>query len=198
MANVPIILEWKESGKYLMNLRDTVIRDIKPLLKVEGVAPFAIIREVLCYIDHLSHLYTGSPEVGKRFSVFLTEISSKVDCHYSVRAEEIYRMYRNGTVHEFEPKMLENNKGQRLRWLCFDGERVKSLEIEGSNCEVTHLVPCGKNDIYWLPVSTKCLIDDLVEFINIFIISGPEDERKTFWNRAARELSAPVSYDFKI
>ena len=198
MTKIPVLNEWKEASEYLINLRSTVVNDIQPLLNTEGAAPFAISREVLCYVDHLSHLYTGRTEVGKRFSIFMNEVASKVDENYQSRSEEIYRMYRNGTVHEFEPKTLENNKGDLLYWLCFRGERVENLEIEGTNYQVTHLVPCGGSGRYWLPVSTKCFVDDLIEFINLFVKSDQDDERKTFWNRAARELNNPVTYDFKI
>ena len=198
MTKIPVLNEWNEASEYLINLRSTVVNDIQPLLNTEGAAPFAISREVLCYIDHLSHLYTGRIEVGKRFSIFMNEVASKVDDNYRSRSEEIYRMYRNGTVHEFEPKTLENNKGYLLYWLCYRGERVENLEIEGSKYQVIHLVPCGGSGRYWLPVSTKCFVDDLIEFINLFIKSNQDDERKTFWNRAARELNNPVTYDFKI
>jgi hypothetical protein len=198
MNKIPILSDWKDVSEYLIKLRDTVINDIQPLLSTVGAAPFAISREVLCYIDHLSHLYTGKIEVGQRFSIFLKEVASKIDPNYNLRAEEIYRMYRNGAVHEFEPKTLENNKGELLFWLCYRGERIESLNIEGTDYKVTHLVPCGNNGRYWLPISTKCLIEDLIEFINVFIQSGPEEERRTFWNRAARNLNNPVAFDFKI
>jgi len=198
MSKIPNLKEWEDASEYLINLRNTIVNDIQPLLKTEGAAPFAISREVLCYIDHLSHLYTGRTEVGKRFSIFLNDVASKVDGNYRSRSEEIYRMYRNGTVHEFEPKTLENNKGDLLYWLCYKGERIENLKIEGIEYQVTHLIPCGGNGRYWLPVSTKCFIEDLIEFINLFINSGPKDERKTLWNRAAMELNNPVTYDFKI
>lgn len=198
MTKIPNLNEWKDASEYLINLRSTVVNDIQPLLETEGAAPFAISREVLCYIDHLSHLYTGRTEVAKRFSIFLNDVASKVDGNYRSRSEEIYRMYRNGTVHEFEPKTLENNKGDLLYWLCYRGERAENLEIEGDKYQVTHLVPCGGSGRYWLPVSTKCFIDDLIEFINLFIKSGPENERKTLWNRADGELNNPVTYEFKI
>jgi hypothetical protein len=142
-------------------------------------------------------LYTGRTEVGQRFTNFLKEVASKIDPYYGSRAEEIYRMYRNGTVHEFEPRTLKNNKGELLFWLCYCGERIDNLNIEGMDYKVTHLVVFGNNGKYWLPISTKCLIEDLIEFINVFIQSGPEDERRTFWNRAARKLNKPASFDFK-
>ncbi|MCU7937679.1 MAG: hypothetical protein KZQ99_22995 [Candidatus Thiodiazotropha sp. (ex Dulcina madagascariensis)] len=198
MAKIPTLNEWTEASEYLINLRCTVVNDIQPLLSAEGAAPFAISREVLCYIDHLAHLYTGRVDVGNRFSIFLNDVASKVDNNYRSRSEEIYRMYRNGTVHEFEPKTLENNKGDLLYWLCYPGERTGSLKIEETKCVVKHLVPYGENGKYWLPVSTKCFIEDLIEFINRFISAGPKDERKTLWNRAARDLNTKVPYDFKV
>jgi hypothetical protein len=170
------------------------------LLDVPGAAPFAVCREILCYIDHFGHLYTGRGQVGERFKDYLTQMMLRIDPNYGKRAEEIYQIYRNGPVHEFEPKVLENRKGQLLQWLCYKGARTDNIAISGKILTITHLEPispAGDNQ-FWLPVSTVCLIMDLLSSIDEFQKAGPEDERVTAWNRAARELTGLKPFDFVV
>jgi hypothetical protein len=198
MAQVPIISTWQEAGAYLQMLKGTVAADIRPLLNVPGHAPFAICREALSYIDHLGHLYSGPGQVGDRSREFMKQIMAKVDSNYGKRAFELYQMFRCGPVHEFEPKVLQNKKGELLMWFCYTGLRVDSLEVDGIKISVVHLEPVASTTTgrFWLPVSTKCLIEDLMCSIEVFERDGPENERVTAWNRAARELTTPKPYDF--
>ena len=201
MAQVPTIKSWAEARDHLEGLKGTVFGDVQPLLNVCGAAPFAICREVFCYIDHLAHLYTGRDQVGDRFRDYLKQVMSSTDPNYSKRAGEIYQMYRNGPVHEFEPKVLENKRGQRLVWLCYNSARRDNIEILGKNLTVTHLEPVEsptENTVFYLPVSTACLIKDLVSSIDEFQKVGPEDERVTAWNRAARKLTELIPFDFIV
>jgi hypothetical protein len=200
MAQVPTIGTWGDARPYLEDLKGTVLADVRPLLDTPGAAPFAVCREVLCYIDHLGHLYSGRGQVGERFRDYLKQAMSRIDPNYGKRAEEIYQVYRNGPVHEFEPKVLENRKGQLLQWLCYKGARSDNIEISGRNLTLTHLEPVSPegDKLFWLPVSTVCLIMDLLSSIDEFQKAGPEDERVTAWNRAARELTCPKPFDFVV
>ncbi len=201
MAQVPTISNWQEVRPYLDNQRAVVEGDLRPLLADHG-APFAICREVVSSIDHLGHLYTGSSQCGVRFRAFMENVLGDVDPNYRRRAGEVYQMYRCGTVHEFEPKVLENRRGQTLAWLCYRGNRVgEQIRMEWcGEITVTHLEPVAyvAGRTFGLPVSTICLLDDLVAAIDRFIVAGPEDERVTAWNRAARELIAPEPFDFTV
>ncbi len=201
MAQVPIIGQWQDARPYLLNQRAVVVRDLRRLLADQG-APFAICREVVSSIDHLGHLYTGSPQCGTRFRAFMEHVLGEVDPNYRRRAGEVYQMYRCGTVHEFEPKMLENRRGQTLAWLCYQGNRMgQQFELERIGpVTLTHLEPVVyvADRSFGLPVSTNCLLDDLVAAIDRFVAAGPKDERVTVWNRAARELTAPEPFDFAV
>jgi hypothetical protein len=142
MAQVPMIGHWQEARPYLVNQRGVVERDLRRLLADQG-APFAICREVVSSIDHLGHLYTGSPQCGNRFRAFKEQVLGEVDPNYRRRAGEVYQMYRCGTVHEFDPKVLETRRGQTLAWLCYQGNRVwQKIEPTGmGQLTVTHLEP---------------------------------------------------------
>jgi len=201
MAQIPTIARWQDAHPYLVNQRETVGRDLRRLLDGQG-APFAVCREVVSSIDHLGHLYTGSTQCGARFKTFMEQVLGQVDPNYRRRAGEAYQMYRCGTVHEFEPKVLENKKGQTLAWLCYQGNRTaQQLDPPGIGpLTVTHLEPVARVEgrSFWLPVSTNCLLNDLAAAIDRFMAAGPEDERVTAWNRAARELTAPEAFEFTV
>ncbi len=200
MADVPIIAAWADARPYLQGLKGTVDGDIRPLLATTGAAPFAISREVLSYVDHLGHLYTGKAQVGQRSRDYLTDVMSRIDRRYAKRAGEIYEMYRCGSVHEFDPKVITNSKGESLGWLCYRGPRVALTQVEGREIPVTHLEPAASIQAgrFWLPVSTVCLIDDLEASIDQFAAAGPKSDRVAAWNRAAQQLAAPVRYEFVI
>jgi hypothetical protein len=182
MAQVPTIRQWQDARPYLLNQRGAVERDLRRLLADQG-APFAICREVISSIDHLGHLYMGSSQCGARYRAFMDHVLGEVDPNYRRRAGEVYQMYRCGTVHEFEPKVLENRKGQTLAWLCYQGNRVgQQIEPEGiGQLTVTHLEPVVyvAGGSFGMPVSTNCLLDHLVATIDRFVAEGPEDERVT-------------------
>lgn len=200
MANVPVIKTWAEARPYLVTLKGTVDADIRPLLATAGAAPFAINREVLSYVDHLGHLYTGKSKVGQRSKDYLVAMMAKVDPNYAKRAGEIYEMYRCGSVHEFAPKVLTNATGQSLGWLCYKGDRNARMSIEGREVTVTHLdpLPSTQSGRFWLPVSTVCLIADLEGSIDAFVQAGPEADRVAAWNSAAQQLGAPVPFNFVV
>jgi hypothetical protein len=205
MATIQTVKQWSEVAPHLTGLRDTIERDFRPMLKMDDKqkgAPFSVCREVTAYIDHLGHLYTGSSKVEQRFKAYMDKVLGGVDANYRQRAGEVYQMYRCGTVHEFEPKVLENRKGQLLVWLCYQGARTdaKINPVGIGDMTVTHLVPVlqPNGKAYALPVSTNCLLDDLEASINCFIAAGPEDERVTAWNRAARELTRYEPFDFTV
>jgi hypothetical protein len=126
----------------------------------------------------------------------------KIDPNYSQCASLIYQMYRNGPVHEFAPKVLENKKGQPLKWLCYAGGRCDyNFEVPEIKLVVTHLKPVenpANNKVFYLPISTICLVMDLLGSIDEFQKMGPADERLTAWNRAARELINPRPSDFTV
>jgi hypothetical protein len=203
MARLQQITVWEEAGPYLQMLRDTVGNDIRPLLVTEGGAPFAIFREVMSYIDYLGYLYTGLGEgkSARRLVQFLEDVSAKVDPSYKTWARVVYQMYRCGPVHEFAPKILQNDRGQTLAWQSYRGGRKNHNDVFYEKpIVVSHLEPLQDNGrpFWWLPVSSDCLVEDLEASIDIF--SGLPDhvERIDAWNRAAKRLGPPQSFNFSI
>jgi hypothetical protein len=201
MSEPELIKRWEDTGPYLRMLRNTIVNDIRPLLETEGGAPFAIFREVMSYIDHLGDLYCGKGKSRERFVLFLTDVFAKIDPNYATRAQEIYHMYRCGPVHEFRPKILENDKGQMLAWLSYRGGR-KNVKFEplGDSATVSHLelLHDRVRSLFYLSMSSDCLVDDLDEAIDIFSRSSESVERIAAWNRAAKRLGKAHRCDFSL
>jgi hypothetical protein len=155
----------------------------------------------MSYVDHLGHLYSGRDKVGERFVAFLRGPLALVDTGYAKRADELYQMYRNGPVHEFQPKVLENDHGERLGWLSYRGDRnSQRVDLNFGSFVVTHLVPATaiRSESHWLPVCLDCLVLDLEQAIDHFARDSDVAARVTAWNRAARRLLPPVAFNFKL
>lgn len=208
---VPKIKVWDEAGIYLDMLAQTVINDVVPLLNTPGGAPHAIAREIFCYIDYLGALYTGKDPakdelqpVRLRFIKYMKEVMREVDGSYSRWAEVIYNMYRNGPVHEFDPKLLQNKEGKFLGWFSYRGARYNQLvHCEGHSINVSHLNPFPSwwdPNFYLLPVSTFCLIQDLLSSIEKFKKALREPSARIQpWNEAATILNrAEYRCDFDL
>lgn len=207
------IRTWAEASPYLDMLASTVTNDVTPLLNTQGGAPHTVSREVCSYADYLGALFVGTPagmtgqdglaQVGIRFKRYLREVMGLVDPAYHGAAEVMYQMYRNGPAHEFDPKVLENKKGQWLAWLEYRGARRDNLEIEGYSVAVQHLkplhLPSRLANSFHLPVSTLCLIQDLLGSIEYFkTVIGTESERVNAWNEAAAALDRPKQFEFTL
>lgn len=196
MSPVQTIGAWGGAKPYLEGLQNSMLDDVRPLLDLPGGAPFAVCREVFSYLDHLGHLYTGlgKGHVADRFKSYLKEIMGQIDSGYTRRAVEIYEIFRNGTVHQFEPKHLDNSSGQRLGWLCYQGKRVgETIDLNGSKTRVTHLQVAASaewSSQFWLPVATNWLVNDVVKSTDIFGRSPAEEDRVKKWNKAADQLRA--------
>lgn len=199
-----IIKEWKEASQDLDNIAEVIIQDLCPLLNTPEGAPHTISREFSCYIDYLGALYCGTKKnkngkehlegSGKRFINYLKDVMYIADPGYNKQAETIYEMYRCGAVHEFDPKVLSDPSGKELHWFEYRGARKQYYEEWRKY--VDHLKPVlypEDSKVYYLPVSTICLAQDLLYSIEQFKHFSLKSEKCLIehWNEAARLLNAP-------
>ncbi|HEX5369219.1 MAG TPA: hypothetical protein VFY10_07375, partial [Dehalococcoidia bacterium] len=153
--------------------------------------------EVLCYVDHLGAFLSGrntSKGMSSDGKTFIDRYMRQVDQGYA-NGDLLYEMYRHGTVHNFEPIKVKK-AGRIYKWFMFDGGRSTELKKHPFGlAQVMHLSPAPdpfKAAEVWLPVSTECLVLDLVESINLLrrdILSTPEMLGN--WNRHAAFLCKP-------
>lgn len=203
------IFLWSESAEHLDMLIDTVRSDLFPLRRkdqggcTEGGAPHTISREFSCYVDYLGALYTGWAEwkkSGERFAAYLREVLGQVNPGYGQHAGLIREMYRNGPVHEFDPKVVFNRNGDQCGWLVSVGHSPGFHDFGGSQkVQICHLevgLRPDRRDVYYLPIFTSQLLDDLIASIELFKGGlGNPAARVPCWNRAVGLLNCPARFD---
>jgi len=209
VGDLEYINNWSESAGYLDMLLDTIRNDLFPLRRkdqggcTDGGAPHTISREFSCYVDYLGALYTGWAEwnkSGERFAAYLREVLGQVNRAYAQHAELVREMYRNGPVHEFDPKVVFNSNGDQCGWLESVGISPGWHDFgSGQKVQVSHLTIVAHPSVakaYYLPVFTSQLLNDLVESISFFKKGvGDLTARVLCWNRAVGMLSHPVRFD---
>ena len=142
--------------KYLEDdLLISIQADIKDVLvfhsKREPGGIHSIPREVFCYVDFLGSVCYGlwkDKNAKKKQSAttehavkFIKEYFTNADPKYDNLGELIYTMWRHGTVHEYDPKVLiHTSQGHLIGWLAnkSPGEHntachLKCCKLEGSD-----------------------------------------------------------------
>lgn len=179
---------------YLRNdLANSVLDDVWPCVQPSNPRGgyFAVPRLVLSYDDYLGALYHGY--IGRRgrnrrifadhnyAKTFLKEIFGVIDVNYKTYGDLLWEIYRNGTVHLYEPMKLEN-QGKIVTWLVHKYGRIADVPTQLGNVNLTHLVPYqyGPSE-WWQPISIVCLFRDLLSAIGEYanrIISSQSSEAK--------------------
>ncbi len=204
------IKNWAECADHLDMLISTIRDDLFPLRRSDqggctvGGAPHTISREFSCYVDYIGALYTGWPEwnkSGERFVAYRRDALGQVNHGYAQHADLIREMYRNGPVHEFDPKVVFNSNGDQCGWLESVGSSPGYNDFgTGQQIQVSHLtvvaVP-GRSQAYYLPVFTSQLLDDLIQSIELFRNGGlgNPSARTLCWDRAVGYLIHPVRFN---
>ena len=169
---------------YLKNdLRVSVVNDVGPCVQPNRMAGgyFAVPRLVLGYVDFLGALYHGylGRKKGNRrvfadqtyAKAFLRDVFGLVDVQYNAHGELLWEIYRNGTVHLYQPLALEN-ANRVINWSLYKGPKSSNVFVQGVGIGkfVTHLEPTWIAMNHWIqPVSITCLYDDLLQAIDTYI-----------------------------
>jgi len=163
---------------YLIDdLRRSLVNDVKPIVKARSLEGgyFAVPRLVLSYVDYLGALYYGYHGLtshGRRIFAlqsyakrFLKDVFGLIDVNYQNHGELVWEIYRNGTIHLYEPMRLENG-GNVIGWMVYKGARRKLLPISRNPQWVVHLIPIRLGGGVWAqPLSITCLYADLVRAV---------------------------------
>lgn len=76
-----------------------------------------ISRQVFCYVDYLGALAANGTNSTKNAVSYLERYFVAANPDYSGKCNLIYGMWRHGTVHELDPKVLQStDEGFVLRW----------------------------------------------------------------------------------
>lgn len=165
-----------------VDLKTACQNDILPAIQIgqsEG-GYFSVPRLVLSCVDYLGALYCGwkSTECTRsgrpRFTAsskairYLEEIFGQVFGEYRVRGKLLWEIYRNGTVHLNEPKVLKNG-ANTIKWYLFKGNLTERMHVRTGIGQVSHLIPVpspGHPNDWFLPVGISCLYQDLQDSLN--------------------------------
>jgi hypothetical protein len=193
---------------YLKNdLKKSTINDIKPCLSGDG-GYFGVPKLVLSYVDYLGALFHGykHPEQTKRrlfarhtyAKRFLKYVFGLIDPNYCHYGELLWEIYRNGTVHLYEPLTLQNS-GQRITWVIYKGKRENAFLPAPYEVEVSHLVPHNHRNHTWIqPISINCLYEDLQSSIDLLAIMISKDQNLSLiFRHTANALQEPKPTNMK-
>lgn len=183
----------REIVDYLsMDLKQFVIEDITPCLQI-GVKTrggfFSVPKLVLTCVDYLGALYVGWNNErardgrplftsGSKAKAYIHNLFGEVYPEYKTHGDLLWEIYRHGTVHLNEPKVLLNGK-RTISWQLFKGDFKERTIIGGVptapgksvQMSQTHLVPeiVGLPGEWMLPVCTTCLYEDLLASIDEYV-----------------------------
>jgi|SRR5208282_3711110 len=190
------------------DLKKSVENDVSPCLQTEKREGgyFVIPRLVLSYVDYLGalhHGYSGSHKPkGRRIFAdhtyaksFIRDFFGPLFANYRTFGDLLWEIYRNGTIHLYEPLTLENSD-VIISWQIFKGRSGERTILgdptqSGRLIPLTHVLPWPivsptKGESHpneWiLPISTTCLHDDLLSAIDGFadFIQADSDAQRRF------------------
>jgi hypothetical protein len=189
-----------DASQYLQMLSKSMDDDLMPLFGAAGGAPFALVREVMCYVDHLGALLVGRCTGGGTSTggrQFLSGYMAEVDPSYRSNGGMLYEMYRHGTVHNFAPVKLKRN-GITYSWWVHNRGRNDILDGPLGLTAVEHLElvhPEGSSKA-WLPVSTRCLFDDVKRALRFYETDlAGKPELLVNWNSHAQFIASPKPWN---
>jgi len=202
---------------YLSNdLKPFLIEDITPCLQI-GVKTragfFSVPKLVLTCVDYLGALYVGWNNErkngrpvftsGPKAKAYLRDLFGQVYPEYKTHGDLLWEIYRHGTVHLNEPKILQNG-ARTISWQLFKGDFKERTIIGGVptapgksiQMSQTHLVPAeidGLPGEWMLPVCTTCLYEDLLASIDEYV--GLIQKRSDIEDRFRKTVNEMVKPD---
>jgi hypothetical protein len=188
------------------DLRVSVVNDVAPCLQPTKPTGgyFAVPRLVLGYVDYLGalyHGYQGRMNRGRRVFAesgyaksFLRDVFGQVDGHYALYGDLLWEIYRNGTIHLYQPLTLQN--GQRvINWAVYKGQRTQRILVQdvGVPRFVRHLEPQWIVLNHWIqPVSITCLYEDILLAIDTYVsMISSNASLQTCFRQVANALQVP-------
>jgi hypothetical protein len=204
--------EYLSPTEYIQDLIGQLKKDIYPLFKVKGSAPFTVARNTFCFIDHISALRYGrngnqTTRIKKLISEF-AGFDSYINSKYKRYADYIVQVYRHDLVHNIRPfphkfQIIDKvgNKSDGISWFFVSSymkdtapkprtfnklaDYFKNVRNRSGLC---HLRYRG-NDIV---INNYCLFFDLVNFLKDYkeLLKNDTELQKEFINnykKIARE-----------
>lgn len=182
--------EYLTPEEYIKNLIEQLRKDIFPLFNTTGFAPFTILRNTFCFIDHVSALRYGirdknGEQTGrmKRVIDHFALSDNYINSKYKEYSDYLIQIFRHDLVHNVRPlpkkiKVIEKGRSDReekISWFIVD-----SYIHDNAPCKFNALCDYFKkvrnrkglnhlryyrNEIW---VNNWCLFFDFVNYLNIY------------------------------
>jgi hypothetical protein len=125
----------------------------------------SVAREVFCYIDYLGSIFRGPPAESEKAISFIETYMTKADRRYKQIGRLIYEMWRHGTVHEFDPKILKHSRRKySIGWLTNNS----SAPVNRA-CHLECFKKQNIEDKYVIAMNLFELVDHLMFALKAFI-----------------------------
>lgn len=221
MAPLAVNMSHHDAVTHLkVEVGETARRETGRLVDPSSPAFFGAVRAVMCDIDYVAALYAGwdgqqRRQIATRNKVvaFMREMLPLAtgEHAYGRLAEHLYELYRVGTVHLRQPKIILSPgppcSTQALTWALMYG-REGTAEFRSRTYPLRHLSPITVSkqigdfhEVTMLPVSIKALFDDFLAACDLYARLLEDEEQaggNVFidrWRSAADALASPELND---
>lgn len=144
---------------------------------------FSITRQVFSYIDYLGALAGDGQNTTKSAVAYMEKYFSLANPAYTGTCCLLFFMWRHGTVHEYDPKVVVSHvHGFHLRW----GANNTS-EAENRKWHLKCLCRASEPNTYHWFINLFELVDDLKKSVNHFVIELKSNQMQL--ERAEQNLS---------
>ncbi len=162
--------------RHLVDILNSIDTDLLLPLSThgkEGHGGFlSISRQVFCYIDYLGALSTNGKNDSDNAVAYMEKYLVRANSAYSGKSNLMYRMWRHGTVHEYDPKIFKSDANQfRLVWGANNSSRAENRKWHLA-CFFKENKP---NCYYWF-INLFELVGDLKESVRHLISDLELDE----------------------
>lgn len=171
---------------------------------------FAVTRQIFCMVDFLGAVYAGYPlleerndkrgekiATSKKAIKFITTFFEPEETYQQDIVTKLYKMYRHGLVHLYQPKILKLSSRKRLKWFFYRGgrhkEEIKMGEIVFKDINHLQIYIDENNRKYsYLAISIDCLYKDFEEAIKRYRnkLANTKDLQRN-WRTAVNAICKP-------
>ncbi len=185
---------------------------IKPYTNQGGY--FVVVRQVLCMVDFLGATYSGYSVLerkndprGEKISMskkavkYINSFFKPKNVYKLAMVDLLYKMYRHGLVHLYQPRILKYKNRGKLMWFFYKGKRFwlrKSVDTNQGKIifkNVDHLqiiTQDSKNIKFYLAVCIDALYEDFEKSVQLYRDKLAKTKTlQTRWRTAVNAICKP-------
>lgn len=164
-------------------IKESIANDINSILRYHKrykTGFHSIPRQIFCYIDFLGALVYGKNSTNNSVR-YINKYLGLINPRYKEVSEIIYEMWRHGTVHEYDPKVLIEGKN-RLGWLSGFSSKKKDKRAHLTCYKKT----INNEEYFFLNLNMNQFVSDLYNSIDKLVDKLMQDD--VLQNRLQKNL----------